>query len=221
MIPSRREGNINKQTKLKSFLTLDRRSVSPHRPACVRALRGQWAIWLAPRLPKQQKVPVPSLHPARCLKLLAMARSSDAPFIRLVPEHAASFRPHSSDRSRRPLFSSDAVRCASHWVFLFDLEDALIFPPEIAATLQRPDIVIFSRALRQVILIELTVPLEDRVCLAHERKRNRYLPLLSLCQSNGWNSTHFPVEVGSRGFVAYIASNAMTRTQTINCFSFR
>ena len=36
--------------KLKSFLTLDRRSVSPHRPACVRALRGQWEIWLAPRL---------------------------------------------------------------------------------------------------------------------------------------------------------------------------
>ena len=40
MISSRREGNINKQTKLKSFLTLDRWSVSPHRPACVRALRG-------------------------------------------------------------------------------------------------------------------------------------------------------------------------------------
>ena len=131
------------------------------------------------------------------------AHSSDVPFIRLVPEHAASFRPQSSDRSRRPLFSSDALHCASDWVFLFDLEDALIFPPEIAATLQRPDIVIFSRALRQVILIELTVPLEYRVCVAHERKRNRYLPLLSLCQSNGWNATHFPVEVGSRGFVAY------------------
>ena len=139
------------------------------------------------------------------------ARSSDAPFIRLVPEHAASFRPHSSDRSRRPLFSSDALRCASDWVFLFDLEDALIFPPEIAATLQRPDIVIFSRALRQVILIELTVPLEDRVCLAHERKRNRYLPLLSLCQSNGWNATHFPVEVGSRGFVAYSLMRCLTQ----------
>ena len=52
VISSRREGNINKQTKLKSFLTLERRSTSPHRPACcVRALRGQWAIWLAPRLP--------------------------------------------------------------------------------------------------------------------------------------------------------------------------
>ena len=131
------------------------------------------------------------------------ARSSDAPLIRLVPEHATSFRPHSSDRSRRPLFSSDALRCASDWVYLLDLKDALIFPPEIAATLQRPGIVIFSHALRQVILIELTVTLEDRVCDVHERKRNCYLPLLSLCQSNGWNATHFPVEVRSRGFVAY------------------
>ena len=52
MNSSRRDGNINKRTKLKSFLPLDRRSVSPHRPACscVRALRGQWATWLAPRL---------------------------------------------------------------------------------------------------------------------------------------------------------------------------
>ena len=50
VISSRRDGNINKRTKLKSFLTLDRRSVSLHRPACVRVLRGQWAIWLAPRL---------------------------------------------------------------------------------------------------------------------------------------------------------------------------
>ena len=94
-------------------------------------------------------------------------------------------RPHSSDRSRRPLFSSDALGGASDWVYLLDLKDALIFPPEIAATLQRPGSVIFSRALCQVILVELTVPLEDRVCDAHERKRNCYLPLLSLCQSNG------------------------------------
>ena len=134
------------------------------------------------------------------------ARSSDAPFIRLVPEHAASFRPHSSDRSRRPLFSSDALRCASDWVFLFDLEDALIFPPEIAATLQRPDIMIFSRAPRQVILIELTVQLEDRVCVSPMReKEKRYLPLLSLCQSNGWNATHFSGRRRKSGFCCLFA----------------
>ena len=47
VIYSGREGNINKQTKLKSLFTLNRRSGSPHRPAhaCVLAIRGQCAIW--------------------------------------------------------------------------------------------------------------------------------------------------------------------------------
>ena len=35
VISSRREGNINKQTKFKNFLTLDRRSVSPHHRTCL------------------------------------------------------------------------------------------------------------------------------------------------------------------------------------------
>ena len=97
----------------------------------------------------------------------------------------------------------DALRCAQDWEFLFDLGEGLVFPPESAATNQRPDIVIFSRSLRQVILIELTVPLEDRVSDAHSRKHDRYLPLLVNCESNGWHATHFPVEVGCRGFVAF------------------
>ena len=59
--------------------------------------------------------------------------------------------PHLSDLTRQnvhdALFCSDALRCASDWAFLFDLEDALIFPLEIAATVQQPGIVIFSRVL--------------------------------------------------------------------------
>ena len=100
-------------------------------------------------------------------------------------------------------FQFSTIRCAQDWEFLFDLGEGLVFPPEIAATNQRPDIVIFSRSLRQVILIELTVPLEDRVSDAHSRKHDRYLPLLVNCESNGWHATHFPVEVGCRGFVAF------------------
>ena len=126
-----------------------------------------------------------------------------APFIRFVPEHARAPRLPIIRRSRRPLPYQDALRCAQDWEFLFDLGEGLVFPPEIAATNQRPDIVIFSRSLRQVILIELTVPLEDRVSDAHSRKHDRYLPLLVNCESNGWHATHFPVEVGCRGFVAF------------------
>ena len=126
-----------------------------------------------------------------------------APFIRFVPERARAPRLPIIRRSRRPLPYQDALRCAQDWEFLFDLGEGLVFPPEIAATNQRPDIVIFSRSLRQVILIELTVPLEDRVSDAHSRKHDRYLPLLVNCESNGWHATHFPVEVGCRGFVAF------------------
>ena len=67
---------------------------------------------------------------------------------------------------------------------------------------QRPDIVIYSLSLRKVLLIELTVPLEDRVAAAHTIKTTRYASLLSACESNGFGVFHFPVEVGSRGFVA-------------------
>ena len=78
-----------------------------------------------------------------------------------------------------------------------------MFPLEIAATRQRQDVVIFSQSLRVVILIELTVPLEDRIAAANTRKTDRYSALLATCENNGWHATHFPVEVGSRGWVAH------------------
>ena len=60
--------------------------------------------------------------------------------------------------------------------FLFDLGDFQLVPPppppplpEIAVTTQRPDNVIFSRSKKAVLLIELTIPLEDRVMAGHTR----------------------------------------------------
>ena len=67
------------------------------------------------------------------------------------------------------------LRCGNDWVFLFDLETGLIFPPEIASTTQRPDIVIYSKSKKIVVLIELTCPLEDRISTAHELKKDRPL----------------------------------------------
>ena len=96
-------------------------------------------------------------------------------------------------------------------LFLFDVDGGYnVFLIEIAASAQRPDIVIYSLlslviyslSLRKVLLIELTVPLKDRVAAAHTIKTTRYASLLSACESNGFGVFHFPVEVGSRGFVA-------------------
>ncbi|VDI54010.1 Hypothetical predicted protein [Mytilus galloprovincialis] len=70
----------------------------------------------------------------------------------------------------------------------------------IAVTNQRPDIVIWSASTKQAILLELTVPWEERIEDANERKRLKYKIYLQNVETmmDGWL---FPVEVGSRGFV--------------------
>ena len=82
------------------------------------------------------------------------------------------------------------------------MADITFFRLRLRRPAQRPDIVIYSLSLRKVLLVELTVPLEDRVAAAHTIKTTRYASLLSACESNGFGVFHFPVEVGSRGFVA-------------------
>ena len=41
------------------------------------------------------------------------------------------------------------------------------------------------------------------IAAANTRKTDRYSALLATCENNGWHATHFPVEVGSRGWVAH------------------
>ena len=45
------------------------------------------------------------------------------------------------------------------------------------------------------------MPHED-ISDAHERKENSYETLVEECEEAGWKATHFPVEVGCRGFIA-------------------
>ena len=63
------------------------------------------------------------------------------------------------NRSRRPLFNNDTLRCTFDWKFLFDIDGGYqSFPIEIAATSQRPertDIVIYSLSLHTVLLIKV------------------------------------------------------------------
>ena len=86
--------------------------------------------------------------------------------------------------------------------FLFDLGDSqLLFPPEIAVTTQRPDIVIFSRSKKAVLFVELMVPLEDHVATGHTQKEKRYAGLVQQCTENGRFAHCFAVEVGCLGFL--------------------
>ena len=66
-----------------------------------------------------------------------------------------------------------------------DLRQRMEFPPEVAFTNKRPDTVIWSASTKQAILLEMTVPWEDRIEIAKERKSMTYQKIVIVCQHSG------------------------------------
>lgn len=97
--------------------------------------------------------------------------------------------------------SSGLLATAHDWELKVDLGKHLKFPEAVAKTTPRPDIVLTSAVSKQVILFELTVPWEEKLEEAHERKRAKYADLVEECRNNGWRTRCQPIEVGCRGFV--------------------
>ena len=60
--------------------------------------------------------------------------------------------------------------------------------------------VIYSNKKKQVLMVELTVPYEDRMGVANELKRIKYEEMRQECSIKGWNCQIWPVEIGVRGF---------------------
>ncbi|XP_060938981.1 uncharacterized protein LOC133018922 [Limanda limanda] len=106
--------------------------------------------------------------------------------------------------------SAGILTSARDWQLLVDLEHQLKFPSHIAVTTLRPDIVLVSESTKQAVLLELTVPWEDRLEEAFERKLSKYAGLVSDCQQAGWRARCFPVEVGCRGFAARSLARAFS-----------
>ncbi|MGH0157353.1 UNVERIFIED_CONTAM: hypothetical protein FKN15_033297 [Acipenser sinensis] len=77
---------------------------------------------------------------------------------------------------------------------LADVGQRLIFPPEIATSNLRPDIVLRSGSACLVHLVELTVPWEDAVDEAYERKKLWYAQLAAEAEQRGWRVRVYPVE---------------------------
>lgn len=87
-------------------------------------------------------------------------------------------------------------------MFDFDGKE-IVFPPEIYATSERPDITIWSRVLKKVFLFELTCPAEEGIAEAAKRKESRYADLVKSINAQGtWCAELYTLEVGARGFVA-------------------
>ena len=93
---------------------------------------------------------------------------------------------------------------ARDWKMQVDLPNTpLRIPQHIAATAQHPDIILTSEAVKHLVIIELTVPTEERVEISTELKRMKYEDgVATAVAMKGWKTTIFTVEMGCRGFPA-------------------
>jgi hypothetical protein len=108
---------------------------------------------------------------------------------------------------------------AIDWCTLADLDAPehghqpnVTFPMEITVSDQRPDLVIWSKATRTVIWIELTSPWEENMESQHFTKLARYEQLRMDCENNGWRAIPICVEVGCRGYVNPHGWHTMIKT---------
>ena len=112
-------------------------------------------------------------------------------------------------RNIRPREISRPFSPDQEWDMRVDLKKQLRFPTEITITSLRPDIVVWSTKARAVHLIELTVPSEEGIEAAFERKKAKYSELAAECREAGWKATIYPVEVGCRGYVGQSATRLL------------
>ena len=117
----------------------------------------------------------------------------------------AGEKPQAQRKSPAGLLST-----ASDWELRVDLQRQLKFPAHVTTTSLRPDIVLSSVSASQVLLLELTVPWEERIEEAYERKRSKYQELVEQCQRGGWRTRCMPIEVGCRGFAGRSLCRAYT-----------
>ena len=74
------------------------------------------------------------------------------------------------------------------WQMHADIMGQLTFLAEIVITSRHPDLELWSRGSKQVIMLELMVPWQERMKEANERKRGKYQPIMDECQQRNWKS---------------------------------
>ena len=91
---------------------------------------------------------------------------------------------------------------AQDWKLEVDLWGRLKVPSYVMETNLRPDILLISEATKQMGVIELTVPSEERIEISGELKKTKYAILEEEGRQRGWKVRVWAVEVGCRGFPA-------------------
>ncbi|XP_035990671.1 uncharacterized protein LOC118562404 [Fundulus heteroclitus] len=128
-----------------------------------------------------------------------------------APKKAISFvrageKPRANQRATIGLLYT-----ASDWQLQVDLGKQLRFPQHIATTTLRPDMIMTSQSSKHLIILELTVPWEENIEEANERKRAKYQELVEECRGAGWKTFYEPIEVGCRGFAGRSLCKVLSR----------
>ncbi|XP_072028430.1 uncharacterized protein [Amphiura filiformis] len=86
---------------------------------------------------------------------------------------------------------TNLLQKANDWEFLMAEEHKqVVFPPIITETAKRCDITIYSEKTKTVIIIELTVQMDENLSNANARKKSKYQDLVADCENRGWCTTH-------------------------------
>lgn len=111
----------------------------------------------------------------------------------------------------QPRLTTGLLASTSDWQLRIDLGKQLKFPDHITSTTLHPDIVTFSDTTRQLIMVELTVPWEESMEEAYERKHAKYQELVEQCKNQGWNTCCEPIVVGCQGFAGHLLCKGLTQ----------
>ena len=113
---------------------------------------------------------------------------------------------------RETVSKSGILFTATDWVLAYDSpQEPLVIPHHIAQTSLRPDIILYSNNTKQILMLELTVPMEDNIVQRHLDKENKYARLIDDIELSKWKGHIFGIEIGSRGYVAKSFGFAMTK----------
>uniref|UniRef100_A0A673L1F3 Junctional adhesion molecule 2b n=1 Tax=Sinocyclocheilus rhinocerous TaxID=307959 RepID=A0A673L1F3_9TELE len=128
-----------------------------------------------------------------------------------APKKAVHFIKAGEKHRVRPQLTTGLLHKASDWQLQVDLGKQLRFPQHIVTTSLRPDMIVTSEVSKQLIMLELTVPWEERIEEANERKRAKYQELVEKCRERGWRTFYEPIEVGCRGFAGRSLCKVLSR----------